>query len=341
MTNTDLTLPEAVVRVRELMLSAAYAAALRAAVKLGLPDAIGGEPVAPAALAAAVGADAGALHRLVRALAAFGVFTIDSEGCYRHTELSRLLREDAPHSVKYNVLWSTEPWTWDVWPRLDDAVRTGGSVFGSLHGTEFFDYLHREAPESAEVFDRAMTQSSRLSAHAVAEALDLTSVATVADIAGGQGLVLATLLERHPELHGVLLDLPGVLAGADARLREGGSLAGRARLVPGDCRAAIPVRADVYLLKNILEWDDESTLRTLRNVIAAAGPGARVVVIENLVDDSPEMSFTTAMDLLLLLNVGGRKQTKDELVALVQQAGLRVEAVRAVNSYLHMVECVV
>ncbi|CAM5373723.1 Methyltransferase OS=Streptomyces rimosus subsp. rimosus (strain ATCC / DSM 40260 /JCM 4667 / NRRL 2234) OX=1265868 GN=SRIM_038135 PE=4 SV=1 [Streptomyces rimosus subsp. rimosus] len=59
-------------------------------------------------------------------------------------------------------------------------------------------------------------------------------------------------------------------------------------------------------------------------------------MVENLVDGSPETRFTTAMDLMLLLNVGGKKHTKAGLSALVEQAGLQLEEVRAVNSYLHM-----
>lgn len=255
--------------------------------------------------------------------------------------MSRLLREDDPHSLRYIALWCTEPWTWQAWPRLDDAVRSGGSVFQELYGKGFFDYLHQDAHESAHVFNRAMTTSSMQSALDVAELLDLTGIDVVADIGGGQGHVLASLLEKHPTVRGVLLDLPGVAAKADPRLREGGELAARAEIVPGDCREAIPVDADMYIIKNILEWDDDSTRRTLSNVVGAARPGSRVVIIENLVDDSPSMKFTTAMDLLLLLNVGGAKHTKASLCARMADAGLVIGEIRPVNAYLHAFECTV
>jgi hypothetical protein len=153
--------------------------------------------------------------------------------------------------------------------------------------------------------------------------------------------VLASLLEKHPGLRGVLMDLPGVAAKADPRLRDGGALADRTTIVPGDCREAIPVAADLYIIKNILEWDDDSTRRCLANVVSAARPGARVVVIENLVDDTPSMRFTTAMDLMLLLNVGGAKHTKDSLVTRLADAGLVLGGVRPVNPYLHAFECAV
>ncbi|MEW2636167.1 methyltransferase [Streptomyces sp. NPDC048389] len=340
MTTASATTPPAM-RMRELVFGAACAAALRAAARLGVADALGEAPATAAELAAEVKAQPRALKRLLRALTCYGIFEEDEDGRFVHTEMSRLLREDDPHSLRDIALWCTEPWTWDAWPLLDRAVRSGGSVFADLYGKEFFDYLHADAPESAQVFNRAMTTSSTQSARDVAEVLDLDGVKTVADIGGGQGHVLAGLLEKHPHVRGTLLDLPRVVAAADPRLREGGSLADRAEIVAGDCRQAMPVSADLYVIKNILEWDDESTRRTLANIIAAAPPGARVAVIENIVDDTPSWKFTTAMDLLLLLNVGGAKHTEESMISRMTDAGLVVGDVRPVNAYLHLFESVV
>ncbi|MGA4944171.1 methyltransferase [Streptomyces cinereoruber] len=333
--------PPPPMRLRELVFGAACAAAVRAAARLGVADALQDTPASVEDLAEAVRADPRTLRRLLRALACQGIFEERPDGTFAHTEMSRLLREDDPHSLRYIALWCTEPWTWDVWPKLDEAVRTGGGVFEDVYGREFFPYLNEDAPESAYVFNRAMTTSSRQSAQDVADLLDLAGAASVADIGGGQGHVLASLLERHPALEGTLLDLPGVVGNADPRLREGGSLASRARVIAGDCREDIPVQADVYVLKNILEWDDDSTRRALANVRGAARPGARVVVIENLVDDTPSMRFTTAMDLLLLLNVGGAKHTRESMVERLADAGLVVGEIRPVNAYLHAFECTV
>ena len=328
-------------RLREIVFGAACAAAVRACARLGLADALGESPQTPEELAGRLGVQPRPLRRLLRALACHGVFTEAADGRFTHTPMSRLLREDEPGSLHHIALWCTEPWTWQAWPRLDDAVRSGKDVFPALYGKTFFDYLHTDAADSARVFDRAMSSSSRQAARDLADYVDLTGVQSVADIGGGQGLALACLLEKHPGLQGTLLDLPAVVAGADPRLRDGGALADRVRLVPGDCRVDIPVRADLYLIKNILEWDDESTRATLRNVVAAAEPGARVLVIENLVDDSPSMRFTTAMDLLLLLNVGGAKHSKQSMAGLMAEAGLAVGEIRPVNPYLHAFESVV
>ncbi|MFD4573968.1 methyltransferase [Streptomyces sp. NPDC058417] len=328
-------------RLRELVFGAACAAALRAAARLGVADALGERPAAVDDLAAAVKTEPKPLRRLLRALTCYGVFTELPDGTFAHTDMSRLLREDDPHSLRAITLWCTEPWTWDAWPKLDEAVRTGHNVVEDLYGKEFFTWLNEDAPESAVVFNRAMTTSSSQSARDVAAFLDLSGAGSVADIGGGQGHVVASLMEKYPAIRGTLLDLPRVVENADPRLRPGGALADRVTVVPGDCRVDIPVRADVYVIKNILEWDDESTARCLRNVIDAGGPGTRVVVIENLVDNSPSMRFSTAMDLLLLLNVGGAKHTTESMLGRLTAAGLVVNDVRPVNPYLHAFDCVV
>ncbi len=333
--------PPPSMRLRELVFGAACAAALRAAARLGVADALGDRPMSVEDLAAAVKAEPKPLRRLLRALSCYDVFAEREDGTFAHTEMSRLLREDDPNSLRFISLWCTEPWTWDAWPRLDEAVRTGRNVVEALYGKEFFTYLHEDAPESADVFNRAMTTSSEQSARDVAQLLDLSGSSSVADIGGGQGHVVACLLEKYPSMRGTLLDLPRVVENADPRLREGGALADRVDIVPGDCRVDIPVAADVYIIKNILEWDDDSTALALRNVIAAGGPGARVVVIENLVDDTPSMRFSTAMDLLLLLNVGGAKHTTKSMVGRLKDAGLVVDDIRPVNPYLHAFDCTI
>src|SRR5438067_6409995 len=254
-------------RMRELGISLAFAAQMRAAARLGIADALGDQPCPAADLAAAVDADPDTLDRLLRALTSHGVFVETTPGQYAHTDLSRMLREDHPASLKYLMLWFTAPWAWQVWPRLDEAVRTGKAAFPEVFG--------------------------------------LTDVRTLVDVGGGQGHLVATLLRRYPQVHAVLYDLDTVVAGALAEIREGGELADRCQVVAGDCRVDVPAGADLYLFKNVLEWDDESTLAALRAVRRCGQPGGRVVLVQNLVEATPELTVTTAMHLFLLLNVGG------------------------------------
>jgi C-methyltransferase len=330
-----------VTTLRELALAAAAPAALRAAIQIGLADALGDTPVPVGELATTLRVDAAVLERLLRNLGCYGVFALTPAGVM-HTSTSALLREDHPHSLKYWVLWVTEPWTWELWPHLEQAVRHGGQgLFEGRYGSEFFAHLHRNWPESTEVFNRSQTELSRITSATIADTLDLSNVRTIADVGGGRGYNLSVLLERNPHLQGVLVDLPAAIANPDPRLRPGGALASRARVLAGDCLQEIPVQVDVYLFKSILEWDDERTVTALRNAAAAGRPGGRVLMITNLVDDSPEIRYATGIDLLFLHNTNGRRHTLQGVTNLIQRAGLRLDGVSPIKPLLHLVEATI
>ncbi|QOC90670.1 methyltransferase [Micromonospora craniellae] len=333
----DDTAGSVVTGLMELALGAAHAAAVRAAVTLHLPDVLGETPMEAAELAAAVGADPAALGRLLRSLAAHGVFAERGAGRYVHTSLSLALRSDTDDSLVDVVRWCTEPWNWALWGELAEAIRTGDEVFTAAYGSRFYQHLHRQWPESARTFERAMTQQSRAAAVVLADLLSLADARSVADIGGGQGIVLLTLLRRHPGLRGYLLDLPSVIANVDARLRPDGELGERVDLVAGDCLAEIPVRADVYLFKNILGVDGDSSVRILRNAVAAAPPGARMVIVEHIADEAAGNRLATLMDLRMLVVTGGQKHTWAGLLEVIQRAGLTIREIRAVDATLHMV----
>ncbi len=331
---------EAESTIRELALGAAVASALQVAVRLGVADALGDADTHVDDLAKTVDALPATLGRLLRMLSTHGVFeeTASCSEVFRHTGLSRMLRADAAGGMADMVLWAGAAWTWDAWPKLESAVRDGKPVVPGLYGKDFFRYLHQDAPEDARIFNRAMTQASALTSQAVAETLQLETARCVADIGGGQGHLLRTVLETHPHVAGELFDLPDVVAGADASLREGGALAERTRITPGDCLESVPVSADVYLIKQILKWDDDRSVRVLRNVAEHAEPGARIVAVQNLVDLSPEPRVTTAMDLFLLLNVGGREHRQSDFEELFRRAGLEFTGVTRARSALYLIE---
>lgn len=326
-----------VTMLRELSLASAASASLRAAIKIGVADELGEQPMPVPRLARALDADAAILERLLRNLRCYGIFDQTSEGIV-HTAASRLLREDHPQRLKYWVLWVTEPWVWELWPDLEQAVRTGKGHFEDRYGDGFFAHLHEGWPESTEVFNRSQTELSVLTSAAIADALDLSGVKALADVGGGRGYTLATILEKHPGLHGTLVDLPAAVANPDPRLAPGGSLADRSQVMAGDCLREIPVEADVYQFKSILEWDDEKTVIALRNAMRAGRPGSRVLIITNLIDDSPEIRYATGIDLLFLLNTNGKRHTKEGVTRLAERAGLRLRGITPAGPLLHIVE---
>ena len=67
-------------------------------------------------------------------------------------------------------------------------------------------------------------------------------------------------------------------------------------------------------------------------------PGGKVLVITNLVDDSPEARYATGIDLLFLLNTNGKRHTMKGITRLVERSGLRLESVHPIKPLLHLVE---
>ena len=335
----DSTPISAAGEVRRLTQSMWSSAIVQAAVELGLPELIGEEPVPLAALAEKSGADPAALRRLLRALTAHGIFRRTGGGKYAHSAFSRSLVPSAPGSVAHLTRLAASGWNWAMWARLSDAVRGGESLFAAHYGKTLYEYFAEDEPVEGEVFNHAMSESSRWTSGPVADALDLSEVSVVADVAGGRGSLLRTLLERNPGLSGVLLDSPEVLPQADQALRDG-ELAERCRLVPADIRQAVPAEADVYVLRQVTHiWDDDVCVDVLRNCARSARPGARVVLVDHVLGDGPEpdSTFSTLLDLLLMLVGTGRERTESEFAGLFARAGLRYDGVVRIPSPLALV----
>lgn len=314
-------------RVLEFLTGKEVSSAVVAAADLGLADYVGETPAEVTELASKVGADPDALLRLMRALTTLGIFQSADEGRYAHTELSRALRSDAPERVHDMVLLEGAEWGWTLSSRLAEVVRTGEPLFPKIYGKDLFSYFMEDQPEAGQVFDRAMTAISEAAVGPIADALDLTGTGTVTDIGGGQGSVIRALLRRHPGLRGVVFDIEPALAGAHAELRDG-DLADRTQLVTGDCREGVPVAADLYLLRHVLHmWDDQSCVGILRNVVASANPGARVVVIEQLITEGPGGQYVALLDLHMLAVGGGRARTRGDFANVFEQAGIRLTRV--------------
>ncbi len=323
------------IRVKELALGLCNSAMMMVVTKLGVADQIEDEPVALIDLADAVGADAATLGRLLRALEVRGVFQEVDEDHFAHTDMSRLLREDHPKSLRWLVRWLVEPWTWMAWPQLDQVVRTGQAVFPGQDGKEFFTYLSEDAPESYKIFNRAMSQASGYTSEAIADIVDLSGASRIVDIGGGQGHLLCALLRRNPHVQGILYDLPAAVDQANPALRPGGELADRATVRPGSCLESVPGGCDVYILKNLLEmWEDDKTVHVLHNVAITAPAGARVLIIQQLVDATAEMELTTAMDMMLLIIDGGRRPRRRHLEDLIARSGLELDEIRPTQNSL-------
>jgi len=321
----------------DLIAGAWTAQAITATAELGVADALANGPLSAEELAAAVNADSDALGRLLRALISRGIFRQRSDGRYELTPLADTLRSDADVSMAAVARWLGSAQHREHWSHIADAVRTGRAVIPELRGKPAFEYLADE-PQLAEIFNHAMTSFSELSIAPVTAAYDFSPYATVVDVGGGHGRLLAAILDAAPNARGVLFDLPQVVAGAPTLLREHHAQ-DRVRIVEGSFFERVPENGDAYVLKHVIhDWPDDDAVHILRNVRGAARRGKRVLLVEMVIPEHDRDFLGNWLDLEMLIGAAARERTAGEYGQLLNQAGFQMTRVVETASPFSIVE---
>jgi orsellinic acid C2-O-methyltransferase len=325
--------PAPAVRLSELIEGFWTTQVIHAAVKLRLPDLLHGEPLLPEELARRADAHAVSVTRLLRALATIGLCQATSDGRYALTEMGALLRTDAAGGKRARGLFAGSS-LYHAFAMLPETVRTGRrppvtADFG------------KSSPEQLAVFQHAMIESSREAVGSAVPVYDFSALTKVLDVGGGFGGALAALLERFAHLSGDVLDLDHAQQGAEAFLARCG-VANRAGFVAGDFFRSVPSGYDGYLLKFILhDWDDAQAVAILKSCRAAAGPGARLIVLERLVPEHPgdRPAHRAVMQAdMTMMAWGGQERTELEYRELFEQAGFQLSRVVPTASAFTVIE---
>jgi hypothetical protein len=317
------------------LIQGAWAAQITAAfARLGVADVLRPGPRSSQTIADACRAHPDALHRLLRAAASIGLCTqLDSED-FALTEVGACLRTDAPGTLKDLVIAQLGPAHWLPWGRLWEAVQTNQPMSIATLGMDPWEY-YRKNPDELGWLTRGMSNLSRLAVAEILAAYDFSEFERIADIGGGDGTLLGSILERYPRARGILFDRPEVIARAQAQKQpQGVDL--RLECVAGDFFQGVPAGAAVYLLKSILhDWDDPRAADILRSVRRAA-PTAKVLVLEMVVP--PEPSPIALLDVNMMVLLGGRERTREEFARLFESAGYRLERLVATRGLFGVLE---
>ncbi len=278
------------------------------------------------ATAAAIGTDPTMTYRLLRALGSLGLLAEDDARGFRLTDAGALLRADHPQSLRSMALLEEGPEHYALWKHLPAMIRDGKqNAFVREFGMMAFEYAKANTAYG-DVFNQAMTSYSAGESRLVMEALaacDLSDVRAWCDVAGGYGHLLCSLLAAHPELTGIVLDLPEVVDDRDRLLAPQMGLGERCRYVAGDMFDRVPA-ADAYSLKHILhDWNDQECVAILGNIRAAATGPRRVFIVEYIVPGPQEPHFAKLFDIHMLCWGTGRERTEAEYAQLLDAAGFR------------------
>ena len=271
-------------------------------------------------IASEVGAEPQPLYRVLRLLAGLGVLEESEDRIFNLTELGSFLRSDTPSSVRHAaVMFGELPY--QSAGALLHTVQTGETAFDYLYGTGHEPWLEQH-PEEATTFHQAIAQLTQVVDDGILATLNLEGLDVLVDVGGGHGALLAPLLQRWPDLRGVLCEQESALAGAEVHLRKAGVFA-RCELVSGDFFDALP-SGGAYLLKSVLHsWPDDLAERILRTCRDSAAPGAHLYIVERTVPEYGEPLFPKINDLIMLAVTGGRERTAAEYSTILQSAGFK------------------
>lgn len=297
----------------------------------GVADGLGERPLTAMELAAHSGLNADALSRILRLLAANGVFSLEG-ALYKHTPMSELLRTDHPQSMRSFARMMNLPIFMESFAGLTETAVTGKPIKDFAAFMEYF----AAKPEESAIFNQAMADKSRNVIPAVLEAYNFSPFREIADIGGGRGHLLRGVLAKASAASGILFDLPHVVEEAAAQQPD------RMRIVPGDFFADALPTADAYLLMEVIhDWDDADSGRILGAIRRAAPSHARLLIIEAIVSESGAEDFSKVLDVIMLAVTGGRERTPSEYNELLTRAGFKLEAIIPTHSQYSIVEAVV
>jgi hypothetical protein len=273
--------------------------------ELGVADALAAGPRPVPELAREVGADADTLHRFLRALASDGVFAETEPGVFGNTDASELLRRDGWDDFAY--LFGS------VWLQAAEGIDASGKPpFPRMFRTDFWSWL-AEHPAERAAFDRAMEQGKLRRVERFAR-VEWRGDETVVDLGGGNGTLLAALLQGQPGLRGIVFDLPETV-------RDDANFDGRMEFVAGSFFEHVP-HGDAYILSTILhDWDDEHAATILRTIRSSAPNHARLFVLDSVIESGNEPHGAKWLDLLMLALFGGRERNDEQWRALFATTG--------------------
>jgi hypothetical protein len=307
--------------------------------RFGVADHMSATPMAVEEIAGKTGAHAPSLYRVMRMLASMGVFKEERGKRFALTPAGELLKSGAPGTMRYHAMMLGDEWTMRAYEHFTDCLRTGQNGVSKAYGRHLFDVL-AERPEQSDTFQAAMTSSSTIEGKAVIGAYDFSGIKRLADLGGGHGVLLASILRRYPQMQGVLFDRAEIIAGIAKDQFTG--CEGRINIEGGSFFERVPDGCDAYIMKHIIhDWDDEqcrTTLKLMRDKLPTDG---RVLVCEMVVTDEPGPTSAKLLDIMMLvITMGGKERTKDEFAELFASSGLRLNRIVPTEGPICVIEAV-
>ncbi|KAF8731671.1 hypothetical protein HU200_015599 [Digitaria exilis] len=326
---------------QELMTAHIVSMTLKAAMELGLIDALTGAPAGRALtvdeLAAKLPAGAtnkaevaAAVDRMLRFLASHGVVRCSTEeGAgpdspplrrYAPGPVCRWLSgNQGEGSLMDLAMFGFQRAMLTPWHHLAEALLEGRVAFEIAHGMPAFEYMGKN-PQLSALYNQAMSQLSTLVCGKMLESFTgFDGIGILVDVGGGIGTNLGMITSKYKNIKGINFDLPFVV-------RQAKPIPG-VQHIGGDMLDYVP-SGDAIFMKSVLHLlSDEDCVKLLKNCYRAVPDTGKVIAMEVVLPVTPEATpagrFPFLFDIICLINglKGGKERTEQEYARLAADAG--------------------
>ena len=228
------------------------AAMLYAAVSARIPDLLKLGCQTPGMLASELDMQPEPLRRFLRGLVTMRLCEELEDGRFVLTPAGESLAAGSHSNLRHKAEVVVGQY-WLPWVALKHSLETGKPSFDQFFGMTISD-LRAADKEEGEPFYRYLAKEEMKTDNAddLMQSFDVFEADSVAGIGCGYGGFLIPFLMGHPDLKATVVDAPTVVDGAEPLFQAYG-LQHRVTFVAGDILKSIPVEADIYFLKGVLQ----------------------------------------------------------------------------------------
>lgn len=311
--------------------------ALYVVTKLGIADHLINGPKNCDILADKLNLNAESLYRVLRSLSSLEIFHENANNEFALTPISQYLRSDTKNSLRNVVLLNCGEERYRAFGGLLGNVKTGLTAFNSVFGMGYYQYLSQHE-DAYDILNRAMVELSHLGISNVSliNIYDFSQSKVVVDIGGGKGFLIASILKKYSNLHGILFDLPDAVADAQSVLSSF-DVSDRCIITPGSAFVSIPSGGDIYILSKILHnWSDEDSIKILHNCKKTMKQDGKLIIFDLIFQDGILPSSDSQLDLNMMAVTGGKERTEKQWKTLLDKGGFLIN--RMWNSGTNIIE---
>ena len=293
-----------------------------AATSMGVFEMLHEGPATAEAVAERLGANGGAMARLLDGCAALGLLE-KRDGVYGNAPAAETyLYSGSAHTLRGYVRYSDEA-LYPMWGHLEDAVREGThrwtQSFG-LEGPIFSAFFRTDA--AMRDFLMGMHGFGMLTSPQIVTAFDLSRFRHLVDLGGATGHLAVAACEQYAGLSATVLELARATALAREQVAKSAAAA-RIEVVAGDFFADALPDADLYYVGRILhDWPDEKIARLLGRIVTQLPAAGALLIGEKLLaEDGVGPLAANMQSLNMLIVTEGKERSLGEYRRLLLDAG--------------------